>query len=227
MCTRGDICFQVHYLSRFLEKPTKSACFAAKRVLQYLYNTRDRKLTLGGISQPLLTLFCDTDWASCVATRKSVEYYLLFLGNGCIMWCSKQQNNIAQSTVEAEYCCLTPGTNMVRWTRGIMYELGLGYKRATTIYTDNTTAQSFVENPVHHSRMKQLHLKFLNMRNQSELGTIVCGRVDTKENPADIGTKALGAIDTEKKSNAFFEGLKTVDYNPVARSLTVDNDYSV
>jgi len=227
MCTRGDISYQVHYLSRFLEKPPKSACLAAKRVLQYLYNTRDRKLTLGGTPRPLLTMFCDTDWAACLVTRKSVECYLLYFGNGCIMWCSKQQNNIAQSTAEAEYCCLTPGTNMVRWTRGLLYELGVGYKRATAIYTDNTTAQSFVENPVHHSRMKQLHLKFLNMRNQSKDGVVVCGRVDTKENPADLGTKALGAIETERKSNAFFDGLKMIDFVPIARPLTKDNDNSV
>jgi hypothetical protein len=227
MCTRGDICYQVHYLSRFLENPPKAACLAAKRTLQYLYNTRDRKLVLGGSNKPLLTLFCDTDWATCVETRKSVECYLLFFGMGCIMWMSKQQNNIANSTAEAEYCCLTPGTNIVRWTRNVLHELEVGYRRATAIYTDNTTAQNFTENPVHHSRMKQLHLKFLELRELSNCGVIACGRVDTKENPADLGTKALGVKETEKKSEIFFEGLSKADYIPIQRPSTIPNDYSV
>ena len=35
--TRGDICYAVGYLARFNNSPCKSACLAAKRVLQYLY----------------------------------------------------------------------------------------------------------------------------------------------------------------------------------------------
>ena len=85
MCTRGDICYQVHYLSRFLEEPPKAACLAAKRVLQYLYNTRDRKLTLGGSKTPLLPLFCDTDWATCMKTRNmwSAIFFSLVWGASC------------------------------------------------------------------------------------------------------------------------------------------------
>ena len=188
MCTRGDIAYHVSYLSRFLESPPKSACLAAKRVLIYLFNTKEQKLVLGGVSKPLLSLFCDTDFAKCVVTRKSVECYLLYFGNGCIMWCSKQQSNIALSVAEAEYCCMTPGVNMVRWARNLLYELGMGYARATAVYTDNTTAQSLASNPVHHSRMKQLHLKSLVLRDINKCAVVCCGRVSTSENPADIGT---------------------------------------
>jgi hypothetical protein len=227
MCTRGDIAYHVSYLSRFLELPPKSACLAAKRVLQYLYNTRDRKLILGGVEKPLLTLFCDTDWAACPETRKSVECYMLFMGHGCIMWNSKQQRNVAQSTAEAEYCCLTPGVNMVRWTRNVTYELGRGYRRATAVYTDNTTAQGLVANPIHHSRMKQMHLKYLGLRDISEKHVIVCGRINTKSNPADLGTKPLGGNETESKSSIFFNGLSTLDYELIERPLTEPNDYSV
>ena len=227
ICTRGDLSYAVHYLSRFLNNPPKSACLAAKRVLQYLYNTRFRKLVLGGSPRPLLNLFCDTDWAACLVTRKSVECFQLYFGNGCIMWCTKQQSNIAQSTAEAEYCCLTPGVNQVRWVRAILHELGVGYVRATPVYTDNTTAQNFVENPVHHSRMKQLHLKFLNLRELSEWHVIVCAKISTQVNPADLGTKPLGAIETERKSRVFFEGLEHLDYEPVKRLETIPNDASV
>ena len=226
MCTRGDISYQVSYLSRFLESPPKSACLAAKRTLQYLYNTRDRKLILGGVEKPLLSLFCDTDWAACSVSRKSVECYMLFMGYGCIMWCSKQQTTIAQSSAEAEFCCLTPGVNVVRWTRNLLYELGMGYSRATGVYTDNTTAQGLVANPVHHTRMKQLHLKYLYIRELNSNHIISCGRVTTQDNPADLGTKALGANETAKKSNTFFNGIGELELEEVDRPITTDNDYS-
>jgi hypothetical protein len=86
MCTRGDISYAVHYLSRFLNEPPKSACLAAKRVLQYLYNTRDRKLVLGGTTQPLLNLFCDTDGLP-----------VLFRGSGL--------HNVVYQTTE-QYCAV-------------------------------------------------------------------------------------------------------------------------
>jgi hypothetical protein len=143
------------------------------------------------------------------------------------MWVTKRQNTIAQSTAEAEYCCLTPGVNQVRWVRSILYELGVGYTRATPVYTDNATAQNFVENPVHHSRMKQLHLKYLLLRELSEWNVITCGKIDTSVNPADLGTKPLGAIETERKSLVYFEGLSHLDYQPIERRETTLNDASV
>lgn len=117
VCTRDDIAFQVDFLSRFLSNSSKSAFLAAKRALLYLYNTKGRKLVLGGSNRPLLKLFYDTDWESCVLTRKSAEGYMLFCGNG-------QRKD--QSMAEAEYCCLTPSISQVRWVWSLLHELGVG-----------------------------------------------------------------------------------------------------
>ena len=164
ICTRGDIAYAVHYLSRFNSNPCNAVCLAAKRVLQYLYNTRDRKLILGGTIKPLLSLFCDTDFAACPDSRKSVECFLLYFGNGCVMWQTKQQTRVAQSTGEAEYCAITPGVNMLIWVRTLLHEMRLGYTRASAVYTDNDAARSLVANPVHYSRLKQIGVKYHMLR---------------------------------------------------------------
>lgn len=117
ICTRGDIAYAMHYLARFNSRLCKAACHAAKRALTYLYNTRDRRLRLGGTSRPLLSLFCDTDFAGCLDSRKSMECFLLYFGNGCIMWQAKQQTRVAQSTCEAEFCAVKPGVNQAAWVR--------------------------------------------------------------------------------------------------------------
>lgn len=94
------------------------------------------------------------------------------------------------------YCCLTSGVNQLQWVRSVLHELTLGYVRATPVYTDNITAQNFVENPVYHSRMKQLYLKFPNLRELSEWHVIVCEKIPTEVNSADLGTKPLDASET-------------------------------
>ena len=109
----------------------------------------------------------------------------------------------------------------------MLHELGLGYRRATAVYTDNTTAQSLVANPVHHSRMKQLHLKYLSLRDYNECHVIACGRIPTGVNPADLGTKPLGGNETKRKADIYFYGLGNLDYEPIERPLTLPNDYSV
>ena len=224
ICTRGDICYNVHYLARFNNKPCKSACLAGMRVLQFLYNTKHRKLILGGVERPLLTLFCDTDFAACEMTRKSVECYLLYMGLGCIMWCVKQQGRVAQSTGEAEFIAMTPGCNMVVWIRSLLSELRLGYIKATATYTDNETARILSENPTKHSTMKQISIKYLMIRQLRALNIIVGGRVGTDVNPADLGTKPLGVRELTKKSNTFFDGIGDLAYTQVERPTTILND---
>ena len=224
ICTRGDIAYNVHYLARFNSRPVKSACLAATRVLQFLYNTKHRKLTLGGVERPLLTLFCDTDFASCELTRKSVECYHIYMGNGCIMWSAKQQGRVAQSTGEAEFIAMTPGCNMVVWLRTLLSELRLGYTRATSMYTDNETARIVSENPTKHSTMKQIAIKYLMIRHLKSLNIITGGRVATNVNPADLGTKPLGVRELDKKSETFFNGIGDLDYTLVERPMTVISD---
>ena len=102
----------------------------------------------------------------------------------------------------------------------------MGYSRATATYTDNTTAQGLVANPVHHSIMKQLHLKYLYIRELNSNHVISCGRVTTQANPADLGTKALGANETVKKAHTFFDSIGDLDLDEVDRSETIANDYS-
>ena len=227
ICTRGDVCYAVGYLARFNSGPCKLACLAAKRVLQYLYNTRHKKLVLGGTSTPLLSLFCDTDFAACPDTRLSVECHMIYFGNGCICWKSGKQTKVAQSTAEAEFLAITPGSNSLVWLRNVLKEMGLGYARASTVYTDNDVARATSNNPVHHSRMKQISLKYFVVRDLIKLGVIAVGRIDTTMNPADMGTKPLGRLEFDRKVDIYFLGLDSLyklDFYEIERPLLVEND---
>ena len=140
------------------------------------------------------------------------------------IWGVRQQGNVAHSAAGAEFCCMTPGTKPIRWVLGLFHELGIGYTRATGCFTDNTTAQTLATNPVHHTRMKQLHLKYLDLRDLAEWGVIAPGRVRTELNLADIGTKPLGPHKFEPKVKLVLEGIEELEYEKVGRKNTIEND---
>ena len=87
---RPDIPFAVSFLARFSDKVNKVACNAVTRLLQYVYNTKDFTLRLSG-EKPWITLFTDSDWAGCRATRLSTGVFIMFLRAAPIAWGSKSE----------------------------------------------------------------------------------------------------------------------------------------
>lgn len=70
--TRPGIYFEVQVLSQFMQHPKKSHLDATLRVVMYIKGSPGLGIFLkkGRISQ--LSAFCDSDWAACPNTRKSI-----------------------------------------------------------------------------------------------------------------------------------------------------------
>ena len=111
--TRPDICYAVGLLSRFNTEPRTRHLTAAKRVLRYLKETKDRKLTYTTRNQNLHG-FVDADWANST-DRKSVAGYVFLLNSAAISWSSKKQSLVALSTKEAEYTAFTEASREALW----------------------------------------------------------------------------------------------------------------
>jgi len=47
--------------------------------------------------------YSDADWGGDLDESKSTSGYVFTLGGGAVSWCSKMQDCIALSTIEAEY----------------------------------------------------------------------------------------------------------------------------
>lgn len=78
--TRPDIAFSVQILTQYMQHPTSVHMQNAKRVLQYLSGTVSQGILLASVPAAQLHAYCDSDWASCIATRKSTSGYSIFLG---------------------------------------------------------------------------------------------------------------------------------------------------
>ncbi len=54
-----------------------------------------------------VTGFGDAKWVSSRFDRPSTSGYCTFVGNYLVTWCSKKQNVVTHSSVEAEYRAIT------------------------------------------------------------------------------------------------------------------------
>ena len=98
---------------------------AAQRVLRYLKQTRDLKLTYVKHWPEAIIGYSDADWAGDVKDRRSTSGSVFLLGGGAITWSSRKQSSVALSTVEAEYMALSVATQEVIWLRQLQEELAV------------------------------------------------------------------------------------------------------
>ncbi|KAL3344419.1 hypothetical protein AABB24_023717 [Solanum stoloniferum] len=106
--TRVDISFAVQVLSQYMHAPKKSHIEAALRVVRYIKSAPGLGLFMPSQSSELLTVYCDSDWGTCVQTRRSITGYLMKFGDALVSWKSKKQETVAKSSAEAEFRSMAP-----------------------------------------------------------------------------------------------------------------------
>ena len=84
--TRPDLSYAVHILSQFMQEPRQAHWDAALRVVRYLKGTPGQGILLRADNDLSLQGWCDSDWAACPITRRSLSGWLVFLGNSHISW---------------------------------------------------------------------------------------------------------------------------------------------
>nr|GEW26114.1 ribonuclease H-like domain-containing protein [Tanacetum cinerariifolium] len=174
------------------------------RVLRYL------KLCLGqGLfffkhnSLNLLTYY-DSDWASCLFSRKSISGYGIFFGTSFISWQSKKQGVVSRSSTEVEYraladnSCANPvlilkdlqgvGTSLISC---FLKDLQVSVPTPAPILCDNASTIALDSNPIHHARTKHIKIGCHFIRNKIKAGDILPLFVPSKFQVADIFIKSL------------------------------------
>ncbi|KAM3220616.1 putative mitochondrial protein like [Capsicum annuum] len=113
--TRLDISYAVQTLSQFMQQPKKSHLEAANRVIRYLKGTVGQGIWLKSQPTAELVCWCDSDWAACPNTRRSVTGYVVQFGSSLISWKSKKQHSVSRSSAEAEYRSMASALAEVTW----------------------------------------------------------------------------------------------------------------
>lgn len=139
-----------------------------------------------------LIAFSDADHAGDIADRKSTSGTVVTLCGTPIIWQSKKQEIVTDSTTYAEYVAMYHATKDIIWARLVLSELGFEEEQGTPLYVDNAAAKELVQNPKFHKRTKHIDIKYHFTREHQSRGTIVAHAIGTKDQLADILTKPFG-----------------------------------
>nr|XP_016509205.1 PREDICTED: uncharacterized mitochondrial protein AtMg00810-like [Nicotiana tabacum] len=81
---RLDISYSVQHLSQYMQSPTEPHLKVAYHVLRYLKGDPSLGIFLSNSKNYRVQAFCDSDWATCPESRKSVSRYVVLLGDSPI-----------------------------------------------------------------------------------------------------------------------------------------------
>ncbi|KAJ3699854.1 hypothetical protein LUZ61_003559 [Rhynchospora tenuis] len=190
--TRPELSYSVHTLAQFMHEPLEAHYDAALRVMRYLKGNPGQGVLLCADSKLQLNGYCDSDWASCPTTRRSLTGYFVMLGGSPISWKTKKQPTVSRSSAEAEYRSMANATCELVWLKSFLNSLGVTHEMPMNLYCDSQAALHIATNPVFHERTKHIELDCHFVRDRVKDGCVATQYVRSSEQLADIFTKALG-----------------------------------
>lgn len=190
--TRPDLAYTVHILAQFMQQPRQEHWDAALHTVRYLKGCPGQGILLRADCDLRLTGWCDSDWASCPLTRRSITGWFGFLGGSPISWKTKKQHTVSRSSAEAEYRSMAAVTSELKWLKALLRSMGIAHSSAMDVFCDSQSALYIAQNPVFHERTKHIEVDCHYVRDAIQEGVISTNHVPTNEQIADIFTKALG-----------------------------------
>nr|XP_016458496.1 PREDICTED: uncharacterized mitochondrial protein AtMg00810-like [Nicotiana tabacum] len=192
--TRLDITYSVQHLSQCMQSPRVSHLKVAMHVLGYLKSDPGMGIFLSNNGDYRLRDFCDSDWAACPETRKSVSSYIVLLGDNPISWKSKKQSTVSLSSAEAKYRSARKVVAELVWLSKLLGELTVPLSLPIPVYCDNQAALHIAKNPVFLERTKNIEIDCHFVKDKVIEGLISLHYVHTNNQLADILTKSLTGI---------------------------------
>ncbi|XP_075092495.1 secreted RxLR effector protein 161-like [Nicotiana tabacum] len=111
--TRLDIAFAVQVLIQYMHCPKVSHMEAALRVVRYIKQAPIQGLLMPAERADKLIAYCDSDWASCIESRRPATGYLVKFGNALVSWKSKKQITVSKSSAEVDKAAIQIAANLI------------------------------------------------------------------------------------------------------------------
>jgi hypothetical protein len=194
--TRPDLCHAVGILSRYQKNPGVEHWKQIKHALRYVKATMDYSLCFNGQNLQLQG-YTDADWQGDLDHRKSTSGYLFTLAGGAISWCSKKQDSVALSSMEAEYIAASEAVKEAVWLKEFLSSLKIvdSVNKPVTVYCDNQAALKVSRDPRFHSKSKHIEGRYHYIRDVINRLKLVCLEfLPSVDMVADPLTKSLSQV---------------------------------
>jgi hypothetical protein len=220
---RPDLAYASVKLSQSNSCPDEIHFHGLKHALKFLYASRDDGLyfwrtcprdelpegplpTINSNKQDILLdnrpqfnaniahAYSDSDWATCVKTRRSFSGICIRLAGGTIAYKCKFQPTVAGSSTEAEFMAAYDTGKMILFVRSVLWDLNIPQEAATLLYEDNDgcTAMGNAQKPT--PRTRHIDIKYFSLCEWVERDLILLDRIDTSINISDHLTKSLQTL---------------------------------
>jgi hypothetical protein len=188
--SRPDIMFSGYMCARFQANPKKAHLSAVKRILRYLKHTPCIGLWYPKGSTFDFIGYSNLDYAGCKIDRKSTLGGCHLLGKSLVSWTFKKQNSISLSTAKAEYIVVGACCTQILYMKQTLIDYGVVPEKVHLL-CDNESAVKITNNPVQHSRTKNIDIYHHFLRDHVAKGDIILEGVRSEDQLADIFTKPL------------------------------------
>jgi hypothetical protein len=198
-CTRPDIMFAVHAVTRKTHAPSEKDLKIAKQIMRYLKGTKDLKLHMEsykceGQNQITLSGYSDADWGDNKSTRKSVSGGIVCLNGNPVSWSCKKQSCVALSTQEAEYIAGAELCKELLGLQQVFQELNMRIKSPTFLWMDNMQGIKQIEQETSSTKLKHVDMKYKFLCERAKKGDVVPKYVKSEDQVADIFTKPMSQV---------------------------------
>ncbi len=168
----------------------------------------------------------DSDWATCVKTRRSFSRICIQLAGGTIAYKTKFQPTVALSSTKVEFMAAWDVGRMCLFVRSILWDLNIPQEAATIAYEDDDGCTSMANAQKPSPWTRHIDIKYFALCDWVEQDLILLERIDTSINLVDHLTKILSWFLFHRYAD-YFLGHILPKYSPVYRQAipTYSNKY--
>eukprot|EP00924_Labyrinthula_sp_SR-Ha-C_P006429 snap_masked-scaffold_57-processed-gene-1.54-mRNA-1 protein AED:0.26 eAED:0.26 QI:0/-1/0/1/-1/1/1/0/260 len=188
---RPDIAWAVNRLSVFAANPGIEHLRQAKKVLKYLFHTREYGIWFPRKeNRNMVTLFVDASWKNVPADLSTIDGHVILWNDAPILWKRKRQNLVAQSSTEAETVALARGVCNLKWMLNVVNFLEIK-NIDIGIKCDNQGTIKLMSGQTISGMSRHIEVKYFFTRVVLKKNSWTIDYVDGKQNLADIFTKPV------------------------------------
>ncbi|XP_048131604.1 secreted RxLR effector protein 161-like [Rhodamnia argentea] len=191
--TQPNIVFAVGMLGRYQSNLGIDRWRAAKKVMRYLQGTKSYMLMYRRIDNIEGVGYSDSDFTSCIDSRKSTYGYIFMFVGEAVSWRSAKQTLVATSTMKVEFVSCFEATLHCVWLKSFILGLRVvdSIARSLRLFCDNSAAVFMVKNHKSGSRSKHIGIKYLAIRERVEEKKVVIEHISIELMLVDPLTKGM------------------------------------